>query len=439
MTNPAIATTIDGGLPDEFSVRIRKEALYTLRHEPELEPLLHNTVLAPGVDSFDDAIAHSIAFRMMDSKFKYSDHQSTFSIDPNALKQIFVQAFRNRENLEGGHTLSQATRRDVEAAMDRDPACQTLLEVVLFFKGFAALVGHRVARQKWIQRNHSMTALYLQSTCSAVFGMDIHPAATIGAGVLLDHGTGIVIGETAVIGDGCTLLHGVTLGGTGKDSEDRHPKIGCDVLIGAGASILGNIRIGDACKIGAGSVVLRPLPPRSTAVGAPAKIIGRVMEKNPASTMDRTLSKVALLHQGNSIVDSTTEEETSSSSSSEGERDPGIISRAVQSWCPFREYTRMSKRAPPGTITICTLRKHLLPQGCSQDEIGSLFFSLDTRNVGYVHREAFEKNGKKQMALNLEQLPKERIDALWRDLLAHLPLSLQARGKEHGSLHVIES
>jgi hypothetical protein len=234
-------------------------------------------------------------------------------------------------------------------------------------------------------------------------------------------------------------LHGVTLGGTGKDSGDRHPKVGKHVLIGAGASILGNIQLGDACKIGAGSIVLRAIPAGATAVGAPAKIIGRALEKNPGSSMDRTLSNVALLRHKSShdsSSTSTTEEETSSSE----DGDDGVTggnSHNNNNCCPFRTYTRMSKRAPPGTITICSLRKMLMPEGCSQDEIGSLFFSLDTKNVGHVHRDVFEKVGRDAIEKHTS-VQKERIQDLLTNFLAHHPMSLQEHGREKGSLHISE-
>ncbi|EED86720.1 serine acetyl transferase, partial [Thalassiosira pseudonana CCMP1335] len=183
--------------------------------------------------------------------------------------------------LELGHTMAEAVREDAMAVLRRDPACETLLEVVMFMKGFLSLVIHRAARRAWKPDTTGSTvkgtrfvALLLQSHASSAFGVDIHPAAQIGAGVMIDHATGVVVGETATVGDGTTILHGVTLGGTGKESGDRHPKVGKDVLIGAGTKILGNIFVGDRAKIGAGSVVLRPIPTGATAVGAPAKIIG---------------------------------------------------------------------------------------------------------------------------------------------------------------------
>lgn len=170
-------------------------------------------------------------------------------------------------------------------------------------KGFAALVLHRTARRRWGKSTSvpgemsRFVSFWLQSQASAAFGVDIHPAATIGRGIMLDHATGIVIGETAVVGDGCSLLHGVTLGGTGKSKgEDRHPKVGQDVLIGAGTSVLGNISIGDGAKIGAGSVVLQPIPHGATAVGAPAKVVGRAKESKPGTENDTSMRDVVMVH-----------------------------------------------------------------------------------------------------------------------------------------------
>jgi len=170
-------------------------------------------------------------------------------------------------------------------------------------KGFAALVLHRAARRRWGKATgvpgemSRFVSFWLQSQASAAFGVDIHPAATIGKAIMLDHATGIVIGETAVVGDGCSLLHGVTLGGTGKSKgKDRHPKVGRDVLIGAGTSVLGNISIGDGAKVGAGSVVLQPIPHGATAVGAPAKVVGRAKESKPGSENDTSMRDVVMVH-----------------------------------------------------------------------------------------------------------------------------------------------
>lgn len=271
---------------DGLWLRLRTEALETLEDEPELSHLLNLTVLAPGVASFEDAVASAVAYRLC----SHGSPAASAHYSQDLLRKLFADALRSRDPdtaLEHGHFMADSVRADASTVVERDPACQTLLEVVLFNKGFAALVCHRAARQKWHQtttatttrhgqrprRPRGMVALYLQSQASASFGVDIHPAAAIGAGILLDHGTGVVIGETARVGDGCTILQGVTLGGTGKEAGDRHPKVGKNVFIGAGANVLGNISIGDGSKIGAGSIVLRPVPDGATAVGSPARII----------------------------------------------------------------------------------------------------------------------------------------------------------------------
>lgn len=282
---------------DPFFRQIRDEANRVLESEPELAPLLYKTILAPGVTSFEDAVAATVCHRLLlhddghhwcagasattpTSQLHGQGTASGPALDafaPNSCRALLRQAFES-EIRELGHTMGAAVRDDVAAVVDRDPAMDTYLEVVLFSKGFAALVCHRAAHRLWLRETSSkkFTALYLQSQASALFGVDLHPLAKIGSGVLLDHGTGIVVGETASIGDGCTILHGVTLGGTGKDHGDRHPKVGKHVLIGAGSCILGNVHIGDSAKIGAGSVVLRSIPAFATAVGAPAKVSAMV-------------------------------------------------------------------------------------------------------------------------------------------------------------------
>jgi serine O-acetyltransferase len=347
-TQPSSSSNSEGSQPssvfllDDLSLQLREEALETLRLEPELCALLHHTVLAPGVVTFEDAVASTLSYRMLltttvrnASNNNSTNGGSSPMFCPHKMKSIFDQALQSSQ-LEAGHTMSEAIRKDALAVIDRDPAVDSLLEVVLFNKGYAALVCHRAARHKWYetiqmqqqQEQHqqsslssstttttitttylkpksfrkSYTALFLQSQASAVFAVDIHPAATMGAGIMLDHGTGIVIGETAHVGDGCTLLQGVTLGGTGKDTGDRHPKVGANVLIGANASILGNIQIGRGAKIGAGSIVLRAIPSGATAVGVPAKIIGHAKEQNPGSDMDETLQQVSLLHKSSTVA-----------------------------------------------------------------------------------------------------------------------------------------
>jgi len=375
-------TKTNGGVDDELSLQLRKEAEQVLHDEPELCPLLAQTVLANTVESFEDAVAQTVCYRLLLQPCSKQNNNSGGSVMfcPFKLKEL-IRDSMDSDMLEMGHTMKHSIREDALAVCRRDPAMDTILEVVLFSKGYAALVCHRAAFRLWNKRK--FTALFLQSQCSAVFGLDLHPKSRIGAGIMLDHGTGVVIGETATIGDGCTLLHSVTLGGTGKDHGDRHPKVGKNVLIGAGASLLGNITIGDGAKIGAGSVVLRAIPAHATAVGAPAKIIGRSVESKPGSDIDETLESVSLLHKSISGVTQSTEPITDDESDSSGSN--GV--------CPYREYSRLAKLAPKDAITICTLHKILSPLGCSMNEIGSSLFALDERNVGYVHRDAFAQHG----------------------------------------------
>ncbi len=179
--------------------------------------------------------------------------------------------------------------RDMQAMFHRDPACFSLLEPLLFYKGFLALTTYRVSHQLWTDRRRWL-ALYLQSVSSEAFAVDIHPAAQIGCGILLDHATSFVVGETAIIEDDVSILHEVTLGGTGKETGDRHPIIRSGVLIGAGAKILGRVEIGSGAKVGAGSVVLNDVPPRTTVAGVPAVIVGVAREENPAIEMNQNLA-----------------------------------------------------------------------------------------------------------------------------------------------------
>jgi serine O-acetyltransferase len=190
------------------------------------------------------------------------------------------------EVLEAEPSLGDTFRADLMAVAKRDPACSRMIEPLLYFKGFHALESYRIAH--WLfKAGRKDFALYLQSLTSRFLQVDIHPAAKIGRGIMLDHATGIVIGETAAIGDNCSLLHGVTLGGTGNEKGDRHPKIGRGVMIGAGAKILGNIEVGDCARVAAGSVVLKDVPPRTTVAGVPAREIGASGCEEPALAMDQ--------------------------------------------------------------------------------------------------------------------------------------------------------
>lgn len=185
---------------------------------------------------------------------------------------------------------SAVVRVDIQAYYDRDPACQRFVEPVLYFKGFHALQTHRLAH--WLfNRGRRDFALYLQSRSSSVFQTDINPAARIGKGIFIDHATGLVIGETAVVEDNVSILHGVTLGGTGKAGGDRHPKIRHGVLLGAGAKVLGNIEIGHCTKVASGSVVLASVPNNKTVAGVPARIVGEAGCAEPSRAMDQLLSE----------------------------------------------------------------------------------------------------------------------------------------------------
>lgn len=188
--------------------------------------------------------------------------------------------------------IGDAARADIVAVRERDPACRRHVDPVLFFKGFQSLLAYRIAHWLWLAGRRDV-ALYMQMRMSEQFAIDIHPAARIGMGVMIDHGHGIVVGETAVIGDDVSMLHGVTLGGTGKEGGDRHPKIGAGVLIGAGAKILGNIRIGACSRIAAGSVVLREVPPCKTVAGVPARIVGDAGCSHPSHSMDHLVVESA--------------------------------------------------------------------------------------------------------------------------------------------------
>mmetsp|Transcript_17496 Transcript_17496/g.38240 ORF Transcript_17496/g.38240 Transcript_17496/m.38240 type:complete len:573 (+) Transcript_17496:201-1919(+) len=492
-TSSATSTSASSG--DPLLDRLRTEANEVISSNPALLPLLDNFVLSPKVDTFEDAIANIVAHRL--TVFSPAAFPCMVKINGNGngnggsssssgggdgglipcspmLLHMLRDALASPE-LEANHDMSSAIRADAEAIVRRDPACETLLEAIMFFKGFAALVCHRAARRKWPNKDSygnamssealtdpattsksssssstkgdRFTALLLQSQAAAAFGVDIHPAASIGAGVVIDHGTGVVIGETATVGDGCTILHGVTLGGTAKDgSWDRHPKIGQDVLIGAGSSILGNIKVGNGAKIGSGSVVLRPIPSGATAVGAPAKIIGFAKEEKPGSDVDLALDEVeplvkrnssSLLSQESSMGSftsatvATTEDESGEDDDDDGNgsnagdgkqaeeddngsngkdqkdtatvEDTSSMPPGCREWvapkshnrdlCPFRALKcGQGTLVPPGAVTRQTLVAILLQEGCKEDEIGEVYFALlrctpprsEARKHGYI-------------------------------------------------------
>jgi serine O-acetyltransferase len=249
---------------------LREEARFAAERDPMLAAFLYSTVV--NQHSLEESVIYRICERL--------DHPD---LQANLLHQTFV------EMLEDWPEWSTILRVDIQAVYDRDPACTRFLEPVLYFKGFHAIQTHRLAHWLW-NRGRKDFALYLQSRSSSVFQTDINPAARVGRGIFLDHATGLVVGETAVIGDNVSILHGVTLGGTGKEGSDRHPKIGDGVLIGAGAKILGNIHIGHCSRVAAGSVVLKAVPPKTTVAGVPAKGVGEAGCSEPSRQMDQILA-----------------------------------------------------------------------------------------------------------------------------------------------------
>tara|TARA_Y100000590_G_scaffold470471_1_gene665462 strand:+ start:16872 stop:17705 length:834 start_codon:yes stop_codon:yes gene_type:complete len=228
--------------------------------------------------------SHILVHRSLESALSLHLSQilETLHFDHRVINSIFDE-FYNQDS-----QIQQIIRADISAFYERDPACNRYIEPLLYFKGFHALQTHRLANWLWAN-NRKEFAYYLQSISSRVFAVDIHPAAKFGRGIFMDHATGIVIGETAVVEDNVSMLHDVTLGGTGKKCGDRHPKVRSGVLIGAGAKILGNIEIGASSRIASGSVVLHPVPEKTTVAGVPAKIIGDNTKDHPSQNMDHNL------------------------------------------------------------------------------------------------------------------------------------------------------
>ncbi|WP_026317169.1 serine O-acetyltransferase [Ahrensia kielensis] len=267
-SNP-IATREKINPVDPIWSSIRHEAQDAIKDETLLGAFMYSSIL--NHKTLEDAVAHRIAERL--------DHAD---VPADIIRHAFGELAQSDDQF--GHFM----RVDIQAIYDRDPACRRYLEPVLYFKGFHAIQAHRLAH--WLLNNGRRDmALYIQSRSSSVFQTDINPAARIGKGIFLDHATGLVVGETAVIGDDVSILHAVTLGGTGKEGSDRHPKIGNGVLIGAGAKILGNIKIGHCSKIAAGSVVLAEVPPMKTVAGVPAKVVGDSGCSEPSRAMDQLI------------------------------------------------------------------------------------------------------------------------------------------------------
>ena len=248
---------------------LRNEAAHAAQTEPGLASLLHATILKH--EDLASALSYQLARKLGDQELRAM-----------SVREHAEEAFASDPNLMG------VIEADLQAVFERDPACKGYMQPFLFFKGFQALQTHRIAHWLYHQGRETL-AFYLQSRMSEVFQVDINPATRVGSGVFIDHGTGIVVGETAVIGDDVSMLQGVTLGGTGAERGDRHPKIGKGVLLGAGATVIGNITIGDYAKIASGAVVLKPVPAGCTAVGVPARLVNCPTCSEPSKTMDQTL------------------------------------------------------------------------------------------------------------------------------------------------------
>lgn len=251
---------------------IRSEVAEIAANESMLASFLHATVL--NHSRLEDALSYHLASKL--------GGQAVHSM---ALREVFDEA------MASDPSIGEAVRADIKAVKDRDPACPGCYAPLLYFKGFHALQSYRAAHWLWTEGRRAL-AYHLQSVIAEVLSVDIHPAARIGKGILLDHADGLVIGETAVVDDDVSILHQVTLGGTGKETGDRHPKIRRGVLIAAGATILGNVIVGEGAKVGAGSVVLSNVPAHATVAGVPAKIVStaRPQEPEPAFEMDQRLT-----------------------------------------------------------------------------------------------------------------------------------------------------
>ncbi|WP_022704706.1 serine O-acetyltransferase [Pseudorhodobacter ferrugineus] len=247
--------------------RICEESVQAIAAEPLLGGLIHSSVLHH--PSFERTLAYRFSLKLASGE-----------MSEQILREIADEAFAEAPEL------GQFARADITAVFERDPACSRYLQPLLFFKGYQAVQAYRIGHWLWQQGRRDL-AYFVQMRVSEVFGVDIHPAAQIGRGIMIDHAHSIVIGETAVVGNNVSMLHSVTLGGTGKEDGDRHPKIGDGVLIGAGAKVLGNIKVGHCSRIAAGSVVLQDIPCCKTVAGVPARVVGEAGCDQPSITMDQ--------------------------------------------------------------------------------------------------------------------------------------------------------
>lgn len=249
--------------------QIQDEARQAVLDEPLVGGFIHACILHH--KSLEKALSYRVAAKLASNEMSMV-----------VVREVVEEAYAAEPSLVA------ASRADLVAIFERDPACHRLLQPILYFKGYQAIQAYRIGHYLWTQ-GHKDLAYFFQMRVSEIFGVDIHPAARIGRGIMIDHAHSIVIGETAVVGDNVSMLHSVTLGGTGKEEEDRHPKIGNGVLIGAGAKVLGNIKVGDCSRIAAGSVVLQDVPACKTVAGIPAKIVGEAGCDQPAVSMNHML------------------------------------------------------------------------------------------------------------------------------------------------------
>ena len=255
---------------DPVWARIKDEAMTAITDEPLMGGMIHSGILHH--QTLECALAYRIAMKL-----------ASREMSEQILRELADEAF------SASPDIVNAARADLVAILDRDPACHRLMQPLLFFKGFQAIQAYRLGHWLWEQGQKDLS-YFIQMRISEVFGIDIHPAAKIGRGIMIDHAHSIVVGETAIVGDNVSMLHSVTLGGTGKEDDDRHPKIEDGVLIGAGAKVLGNITVGHCSRIAAGSVVLADIPPMKTVAGVPAKIVGEAGCSQPSLTMDQLLN-----------------------------------------------------------------------------------------------------------------------------------------------------
>ncbi|MEM9715877.1 MAG: serine O-acetyltransferase [Pseudomonadota bacterium] len=267
MANPAEKLSVIDPVWD----RIVVEAKDLAELEPSMAALVQSSVIQHS--SFSKALSFRLALKL-------ASGEMTSATLRDVIQTVYADA----------PSVLDAARADIVAVFDRDPACHRFIQPLLYFKGFLALQSSRIAHWLWTQGRKDM-AYFIQMRTSEVFGVDIHPGAKMGQGIMIDHAHSIVIGETAVVGNNVSMLHSVTLGGTGKADGDRHPKIGDGVLIGAGAKVLGNIEIGHCSRIASGSVVLKEVPPCKTVAGVPAKIVGEAGCDQPSQTMDHLFAK----------------------------------------------------------------------------------------------------------------------------------------------------